>query len=112
MPTYMNNKGIVEVKITRHAIFQMQERYKKLFFRDISPKQAEQQIINRFPGCDRLKNLKEIEKKRVKKYPGTTLFFRDLDFTFVVQDAEIRSVEISAKGKRYLNKKKERERND
>lgn len=102
---YANNKGIVDVEITRHAVFKMQERYQKLFGKNISITSAEQQIIKRFPGCNRVKNLSVIEKKRAKKYSGVTLYFRDLDFTFVVQDAEIRSVEISVKGKRYLNSK-------
>lgn len=104
MITYNNNNKNINVGITRHAVFQMQERYNKLFDKKITAAQAEQQIIKRFPGCNRLKNFKPIEKKRVKKYPGTTLFFRDLDFTFIVQDAKIRSVEISRIGKRHLNK--------
>ena len=104
MISYNNGKGIVKVEITRHAVFQMQERYNKLFNREITATEAEQQIIKRFPGCNRLKNLKQVEKLRVKKHPGVTLFFRDLDFTFTVQDAKLRSVEISRAGKRHLNR--------
>ena len=104
MITYKNNKSTVNVEITRHAVLQMQDRYNKLFDRKITATEAEQMIIKRFPGCDRLKNLKQVEKLRVKKHPGVTLFFRDLDFTFVVQDAKLMSVEISRAGKRHLNK--------
>lgn len=102
--TYNNGKKVVEVEITRHAVLAMQKRYQLLFDKKITTTRAEREIINRFPGCNRLKNLKQVEKSRVKKYGGVTLFFRDLDFTFVVQDAKLRSVEISRLGKRHLNK--------
>ena len=62
------------------------------------------QITKRFPGCNRVKNLTALERKRDKKYNGSTLYFRELTFTFVVQDGCLKSVEISAKGKRGLNK--------
>lgn len=109
MVNYKSGKGIVEVKITRHAVFQMQDRYYKLFDRKITATQAEQQIVKRFPGCNRVKNLKQIEKSRIKKYGGVTLFFRDLDFTFIVQDARLMSVEISRLGKRHLNKTEDKD---
>lgn len=104
MISYNNGKGIVEVTICRHAVFQMQDRYQLLFDQKITATQAEQQIVKRFPGCNRLKNFKQVEKSRIKRHPGATLFFRDLDFTFVVQDAKLRSVEISRVGMRHLNK--------
>lgn len=104
MISYNNGKAIIKVAMTRHAVFQMQERYEKLFDKKLTPLEAEQQIIKRFPGCNRLKNFKNVEKKRIKKYPGVTLFFRDLEFTFIVQDAKLMSVEISREGKRHLNK--------
>ena|SRR3990167_10079288 len=102
---YKNNKGRdVAVTITRHAVFAMQERYKNYYGIEITAKQAEQQIIKRFPGCNRVKNLSLLEKKRTKKHNGNTLYFRELEFTFIVDDAYLKSVEISAKGKRGLNK--------
>ena len=105
MINYINSKGkAVGVTITRHAVFAMQERYKRYYGIEISAKQAEEQITKRFPGCNRLKNLTAYEKKRDKKYNGDTLYFRELEFTFIVQDALLKSVEISAKGKRGLNK--------
>jgi len=105
MISYVNNKGkSVPVTITRHAVFAMQDRYNRYYGKSISVKQAEAMIIKRFHGCNRVKNLTALERKRNKKYNGKTLYFRELVFTFIVQDATLISVEISAKGKRGLNK--------
>jgi len=79
-------------------------RYENFYGIPITAKQAESQITKRFPGCNRVKNLTALERKRDKKYNGTTLYFRELIFTFIVQDAILKSAEISAKGKRGLNK--------
>ena len=105
MISYINNKSKpVPVTISRHAVLAMQERYENFYGIPITAKQAESQITKRFPGCNRVKNLTALERKRDKKYNGTTLYFRELIFTFIVQDAILKSAEISAKGKRGLNK--------
>jgi len=105
MISYINSKGkSVPVTITRHAVLAMQERYENYYGIAISARQAEAQIVKRFPGCNRLKNLTAHERERNKKYNGSTLYFRELTFTFIVHDRFLKSVEISAKGKRGLNK--------
>lgn len=54
----------------------------------------------------RVTNLNKYEKQRKKRHKQGTLFFRNSNFTFVVEDCKIVTVEISIKSKRDLNKKK------
>jgi len=56
-----------------------------------------------FPLTIRIKNLNIKERTRYKKH-GPTLYFRDNDFTFVVHNGVLVTVEISRKDHRRLNK--------
>lgn len=100
---YLNKRGKkVEVKITRHAVFAFQQRFKKLFGSDISLIIAEIKLKKLFPFSSRVLKHNVKERLRIKRY-GHTLYFRDGNFTYVVHDAVMKTVEISKKGFRELN---------
>lgn len=100
---YINKKGNkVNLTIKRHAVIIFCERYEKLFGKSITCVQAEKYIEDQFPYTDKVKNLNYKEVKRVKRH-GPTFYFRDGNFTYVVHDVFIMTVEISKKGYRYLN---------
>lgn len=101
---YLNKKGKqVRVEIRCHAVTQYRKRAKALYGIDMTNQQAADAIRKRFPGMDRkLGNFNRHEKKRLKKYEQT-IFFKDEEFTFVVQDAKLLTVEIGRKGERGLN---------
>ena len=61
-------------------------------------------IERRFERSCRVENLKSKDLNRLKKYGKDTLYFREIDFTFVVQNTTIVTIEVSSKDKRYLNK--------
>lgn len=104
MPFYYNKKGSkVYLTITRHAIINFIERYERLFNEKITPEKAEKYIKNYFPYKSRVKDLNRKELKRKKKY-GSTVYFRDRNFTYVVSDSQIMTIEISKNGYRHLNK--------
>lgn len=103
--SYYNQKGRkVTVLIKRHAVLAFRQRYEKLFNKAISAVDAEAYIIYHFPYADRVKNFSPIEKARTKKYNAVTLIFRDIDFSYIVQDGMLMTVEISRRGHRHLNK--------
>ena len=102
--SYRNGKGKrVEVDVTRHAVLQFQDRFKKLYGSHITALGAQERICNIFPNTDRVYNLKLVERQRAKKYKEATLYFRDSDFTFIVADGFLLSVEISRRGERWRN---------
>lgn len=100
---YYNKKSRkVRVAITRHAVFAFQIRYNLLFDTHISLRTAENLIKSRFPLASRISNLSFREQTRVKRH-GHSLFFRDPEFTYVVHNGAMKTVEISKKGFRDLN---------
>jgi hypothetical protein len=100
---YINKKGNrVNLTVTRHAILQFCDRYQRLFNEKITCLQAQKYIEYCFPLNGIVKNFTKKELKRIKKY-GRTFYFRDNNFTYVVHDVFIMTVEISKKGFRHLN---------
>lgn len=109
---YINGKGKeVEVRVSGHAKEQFKLRWFRLHGKPL-PMGAEEFIANKFKGATRIKNLSNKEKKRVKKHSGETLYFRNGDFTFVVHNAIMVTIEISGKGKRDFNSGIWKENND
>lgn len=103
---YLNSKGKrVDVTVTRHAVFAFQHRYKKLFDTELSILQADNKLIELFPLASRVKNHNIRERTRIKRY-GHSLYLRDANFTYVIHDGHMMTVEISKKGFRNLNKLK------
>lgn len=103
MISYQNNKGNkVNIIIRRHAVFAMQTRYKTLYKIELSLREAEHKIVILFPMASRVTNLNSKEKLRVKRH-GHTIYFRDQDFTYIIHNGFMKSVEISRKGLRGLN---------
>lgn len=101
--TYINKKGNpIELAITNHAVKKLRQRYKNLYGSDLDDPNTF--IIKKFSSAIRVINHSKKEKTRLKRHGKDTTYFRSSNFTFVVQDATIVTIEISAKGKRHLNK--------
>lgn len=101
---YRSKKGkMVQLTATWHAQRQFAARYHRLHGVPCCNVLAE--MCGAFNTAQRVSrhNLKKIEQKRLVKYGHDTLFFRCADWTFVVQNAVIVTVEVSRKGKRKLN---------
>lgn len=105
---YINKKGdIVQVAATDHALDRFIERYNLLFGVTLDADAAIEKIKHLFKHADRLTKLGKHSKQRLERYGGDTMFFRKNEFTFVIQNARLVTVEISAKKHRHLNKKQE-----
>ena len=104
---YQNKKGNpVSVGVTDHAIARFIERYNLLFGTALDVDAAIEKIAHLFKHANRLTKLGKHYRQRLERHGRDTLFFRKNEFTFVIQDAHLVSVEISAKNHRHLNKKK------
>ena len=100
---YVNKKGNrVGLTLKRHAVLTFCDRYERLFGKPISCQDAVLYIKYHFPHAHKVTNLNGKELKRIKLY-GPTFYFRDKNFTYVVQDVFIITIEISKSGFRYLN---------
>lgn len=103
MISYVNNKGKrVALEVKRHAVFAFQERFRNLFGTEISCAQAVKHIECRFKHAQRVKNINNKEQRRIRRH-GHSIYFRDGDFTFVVTNGVLITIEISRKGLRCLN---------
>ena len=105
MLSYTNKKGKkVELTITRHAYVQFKERCSLVFGHTIDDREVAASFEKIFATNDRVVKLNRQEQWRQKKHGGEALYFRTNGLTFIVQNANIVTVEISDKGKRHLNK--------
>jgi len=68
------------------------------------PEDLQSFIAERFAYASKVVNHSRVERDRLKRYGSDTLYFRHNDFTFVVQNAVIVTIEISNNGQRHLNK--------
>jgi hypothetical protein len=105
--SYLNKRGKrVVLQLTAHARRRMLQRWPRVHpTRPITFDTVDTRIAELFASARRVTKLSHIEKTRSKRHGKDTLLFRIDEFTFVVQDASIITVEISAKEKRYLNKR-------
>ena len=104
---YQNKKGnAVNVGVTDHAIARFVERYNLLFGTALDADAAIEKIAHLFKHANRLTKLGKHSQQRLERYGKDTMFFRKNEFTFVIQNAALVTVEISAKNHRHLNKKK------
>lgn len=102
---YFNKTGKrIELKAWRHAYSRFAERYKIVHGQALDRNKIVSEFTKTFNQSDRVTKLKQGDKRRQKKYGNDNLFFRTTHFTFIVQNAEIVTVEISSKGKRHFNK--------
>lgn len=101
--SYVNKKQkTIYVHVTTHAVARFTERYRLIRGAPVAnPKET---LIEYFNASTRRTPQTEKERQRLKRYGTDTLFFKFQDFTFVVHDGCIVTVEITAKGKRGLNK--------
>ena len=103
---YVNNRGkTVTLRLTAHAHKQFEQRWYNVF-PNSTLTDTNSEIAQWFSRATRLTSLSSKLQKRKEKHGKDTLYFRSGEFTFVVQDAAIITIEISAKSLRHLNKKK------
>lgn len=103
-PSYTNKKGKrVELEVSHHALLRLKERWHKLHNLP-EPEDLYAFVVERFSHAVRIVNYSRAERTRLKRYGKDTLYFRHNDFTFIVQDSVIVTIEISNKGQRHLNK--------
>ena len=106
-PFYINKKGNrVYLEPTTHALKRFWDR-----LRLIHPDQNRDHEVDitiklgkSFASSVRKTNLGHHLKRRLKNHAKDTLYFFNTDFTFVVQNTRIVTVEICIKEKRILNK--------
>jgi len=103
---YTNSKGKeILVGITHHARKRFRERWERLNPSvPLTESTLDQTLIDSFSRAKRLENFGRKLRTRINRYGKDTLYFRHEQFTFVVQDASLVTVEISDSSKRHLNK--------
>ena len=106
--SYVNKRGKrVPLEITVHARRRMLQRWPRIHpEQPISMDTVDERIAKLFAAANRVQNLSYKETIRSKRHGKDTLLFRHDVFTFVVQDAAIVTIEISAKDKRHRNKRR------
>ena len=105
MCTYVNKRGkTVNLVVSNHAYKRFIERYPRIFGDRLSLVNLKTTFNMFFQQTKRVQKLNHKEQYRIKKNGNDSMFFRTNDFTFVVKNATVVTVEISAKGKRHLNK--------
>lgn len=101
-PFYINSKGErVYVVVSKHALDRFTERSRRL--NGVGLCNPIDVLVKQFNCSKRVFNLNKIQKKRVARYKGDTLFFRFFEMTFVVCDSTIVTVELAGKKTRSLN---------
>jgi hypothetical protein len=102
---YVNNRWkTVSLRITTHARKRFEQRWYNLF-PNVCLTSIDTEIAKWFSRANRVIALSNKTKKRAEKHGKDTLYFKSGEFTFVVQDAAIITIEISANNLRHLNKK-------
>jgi len=104
-PSYVNGKGrTVILEVSHHAYLQFQHRWELLLGERLDGERLDAVLVEQFKRAHRLQNLKEVERRRIRRHGTGTLFFRTQGFTFVVKDGTIITVEVSDRDSRHLNK--------
>jgi len=102
-PYYLDEREEkVEIAISNHALERVRQRWSLLYPNSKPPDDLYRFIAEKFSHSVKISNYSTQETKRIQRY-GETLFFRHSDFTFVVQNSVIVTIEISNKGQRGLN---------
>lgn len=103
--TYTNKKGKkVVLEVTTHALNRIARRTLVMQDKHLMALPPMEQIRKLMTHATRVTSLNGKEKRRVKRYGKDTMYFRHGNYTVVVQNAAILTVEISSKGNRGLNK--------
>lgn len=104
VPTYVNSKGkTVTLGIARHARERLVLRSELLMPELGAPIDVDWAIAELLRQSGRVTNLSTEERKRLRRYGGDTMFFRNSSFRIVVRNGAVITIEISVKEKRALN---------
>ncbi len=106
MLSYINKKGkTVELTLTKHSYFQFIKRYRIAFPKRplLTSNSYYKTLEVFFNDAEKVKKISKKENIRLKKYGNDTMFFRTNFFTFIVQNKQIVTIELSNKDMRYLN---------
>lgn len=102
---YINKKGLeVTITVTRHAASRFRERWKHAFPHRVFPIDWEPLLEQQFLKAVRVTAFSYKDKERLEKHGVDTLYFKNDVFQFVIQDTNMVTVELCAKGMRALNK--------
>jgi hypothetical protein len=109
-PSYFSKKGKrIVLNISDHAIRRFQERWNlmhpdnQIISNALAVMCKISEIFNG-PNTFKVEVLSKRDKERLEKYGSDTMFFKNNDFTFIVQNSTIVTVEISTKAYRKKNK--------
>lgn len=103
--TYTNAKSReVRAEVTVHAMGQFRWRWRVANPGVPDPTDWDLEMEAQFARCSRVKNLGRKERTRLDRHGRDTLYFRNTSFTFVVQDAAVLTVELSASDLRPENR--------
>lgn len=101
---YRNRENqLVAVTISHHAYMRFLQRWCSLHGAQCPD--PEEQVQRMLRGSSRVRKFNRHEVQRLKRYGRDTLYLRNGQFTFVVHNCVIVTVEISATGKRELNQR-------
>jgi len=102
--SYTNRKGKeVIVDVHPHALERFKERYYRLTNCKRNPNEMFSKLFQNAKIVDTEKDGNKKYKKRKKKHNSPALYLRNSEVTFIVENATVKTVEISAKGLRNLN---------
>lgn len=94
----------VQFVVTDHAYAQFSKRIKRLH-KNILPYEIVEKFVEVFQEANKLKNRSQAKRIRDEKYEGKTIYYRNKDFNFIVQENVIITVEFNGK-KKHLNRPK------
>jgi hypothetical protein len=102
--SYISSHGnVVDIELTEHAKKRFCQRWAHAFPTCVLSEPTKT-LAEWFSRAKRIQPKSNTYKKRLKRHGKDTLYFSAPPFTFVVQDARIRTVELASKNMRHLNK--------
>jgi hypothetical protein len=101
----IKNKDIRFV-VTNHAYQQFTRRISQLH-KNLLPYEIVEKFVQIFQEANKLKRRSLAKQIRDEQYEGNTVYYRNKDFNFIVQDNIIITVEFNGK-KKHLNRKTKR----
>jgi hypothetical protein len=92
------------VSVSTHAVHRFIVRHSAMGRKDMDFLRAKRFIGELFNDAVQFEPTGKY-RERQKKYGNSSLYFRNNEFVFVVENAKIVTIEIAAKGMRHLNNK-------
>lgn len=94
---------IIRFVVTDHAYQRFAQRIRRVEAH-LLPHEILQRFVAAFRESTKLKRQSKSKQIRDERYEGTTIYYRNKDFNFIVQDDIIITVEFNGK-KKHLNRR-------